>query len=187
MRPIWALVQIGELILVLGLAALVFGHAPWLHPVARAGVLFGAILALGSLNVTMAAGSRTTGNDRSKRIRRFRFGILAADVLRRRRDEDGVELKASGTLTPPLEGSEISLVLSRKQSGKWVKVAEGAVGQGRRRFNTSFARPKSGSCKVVAKFAGTALYAPARTRRSSAADRQPASGRGVMERRRCAA
>jgi len=26
-------------------------------------------------------------------------------------------------------------------------------------FNTSFARPKSGSCKVVAKFAGTGLYA----------------------------
>ena len=70
------------------------------------------------------------------------------------------KLKASGTLTPPLEGSAISLVLSRKQSGKWVKVAEKEpsvkAGGG---FNTSFARPKSGSCKVVAKFAGTGLYA----------------------------
>ena len=51
-------------------------------------------------------------------------------------------------------------MLSRKQSGKWVKVAEKdqsvKAGGG---FNTSFARPKSGSCKVVAKFAGTGLYA----------------------------
>jgi hypothetical protein len=54
MRTSWALVQIGELILLLGLAGVVFGHAPWLHPVARAGLLFGAILALGVLNVSMA-------------------------------------------------------------------------------------------------------------------------------------
>lgn len=54
MRPAWALVQIGELILVLGLAGMLFGHAPWLHPVARAGLLFGAILSLGSLNAVMA-------------------------------------------------------------------------------------------------------------------------------------
>ena len=55
MRGIWALVQIGEFLLVLGLAALLFGHAPGLHPIARAGLLFGAILLLGSLNVTMAS------------------------------------------------------------------------------------------------------------------------------------
>ena len=54
MRGIWALVQIGEFILVIGLAALLFGHAPWLHPIARAGLLFGVILGLGSLNVTMS-------------------------------------------------------------------------------------------------------------------------------------
>jgi hypothetical protein len=54
MRTSWALVQIGELILLMGLAGVVLGHAPWLHPVARAGLLFGAILALGVLNVSMA-------------------------------------------------------------------------------------------------------------------------------------
>ena len=54
MRGIWALVQIGEFIFVVGLAALLFGHAPGLHPIARAGLLFGVVLLLGSLNVTMA-------------------------------------------------------------------------------------------------------------------------------------
>ncbi len=54
MRGIWALVQIGEFILVLGLAGLLFGHAPGLDPIARAGVLFGVVLLLGSLNVTMS-------------------------------------------------------------------------------------------------------------------------------------
>lgn len=52
-HPAWVLVQLGELILVLGLAGLLFGQAPGLHPVARAALLFGAILALGSLNVLM--------------------------------------------------------------------------------------------------------------------------------------
>lgn len=46
--------QIGELILLLGFAGMLVGHAPWLHPVARAGLLFGAVLALGVLNVSMA-------------------------------------------------------------------------------------------------------------------------------------
>lgn len=54
MRPVWALVQIGEFILVLGVAALLFGHAPGLHPIARAGLLFGVVLVLGSLNVAMS-------------------------------------------------------------------------------------------------------------------------------------
>jgi hypothetical protein len=54
MRGVWALVQIGELIFLLGFAALLFGHAPGVHPIARAGLLFGAVLVLGSLNATMA-------------------------------------------------------------------------------------------------------------------------------------
>ena len=42
------------------------------------------------------------------------------------------KVKATGSLTPPLEGSTITVVLSRKQSGKWVKVAtkEPAVNAG---------------------------------------------------------
>ena len=54
MRGIWAMVKIGELVFLVGLAAIMFGHVSWLHPIARAGVLFGAVLALGSLNAVMA-------------------------------------------------------------------------------------------------------------------------------------
>jgi hypothetical protein len=74
------------------------------------------------------------------------------------------KVKASGTLTPPLADVEMSVTLSRRQNGRWVKIAEKSpvVKAGGGGFSASFARSKRGDCRVIARFAGDDLHEPSK-------------------------
>ena len=69
------------------------------------------------------------------------------------------KVKATGTLTPPLAGLEMSVTLSRRQNGKWVKLGEKSPAvKASGSFNASFPRPKAGACRVIARFGGDELH-----------------------------
>jgi hypothetical protein len=72
-------------------------------------------------------------------------------------------VRASGTLTPPLAGSEMAVTLARREKGKWVKLAtktpsvkvSGA-------FSTAFRRAARGDCRVIARYEGDDLRKPSK-------------------------
>lgn len=69
--------------------------------------------------------------------------------------------KAAGTLTPPLEGQELSVTLSRRQHGSWVNVLEKSPPvKPSGTFTASFRRAKAGNCRIVARYGGDTLHAP---------------------------
>jgi hypothetical protein len=69
------------------------------------------------------------------------------------------DIKAAGTLTPPLAGVEMSVTLARRQNGTWVKLGEKTPAvKASGAFNASFRRPKAGACRVTARFEGDASY-----------------------------
>jgi hypothetical protein len=69
------------------------------------------------------------------------------------------KVRATGTLTPPLAGLEMSVTLSRRQNGKWVKLGEKSPAvKASGAFNASFPRPKAGACRGIARFGGDALH-----------------------------
>ena len=56
------------------------------------------------------------------------------------------DIKATGTLTPPLAGVEMSVTLARRQNGTWVRLAEKTPAvKASGAFNASFRRPKAGA------------------------------------------
>ena len=72
-------------------------------------------------------------------------------------------LRARGTLTPPLEGLEMTVTLSRRQNRKWVKLGQKTpVVKASGAFSASFKRPKAGDCRVIARFGGDALHKPSK-------------------------
>jgi len=69
------------------------------------------------------------------------------------------DIKAAGTLTPPLAGVEMSVTLARRQNGTWVRLGEKTPAvKASGAFNASFRRPKAGACRVTARFEGDASY-----------------------------
>jgi hypothetical protein len=72
-------------------------------------------------------------------------------------------LKVTGTLTPPIAGTEMSVTLSRRQGGEWERLAtktpEVTAGG---TFRAGFRRPPRGDCRVIGRYPGSELHETSR-------------------------
>lgn len=73
----------------------------------------------------------------------------------------GSAIRADGLVKPFAAGQELKLTLSRKQHGKFKKVdsAHPALNTAGK-YSSEFPRPKSGTCKLLAKYPGDTNFAP---------------------------
>ena len=83
------------------------------------------------------------------------------------------ELRVRGLVSPAHPGKHVVVTLYRKVSGSWVRIKAkkpalfgrfDANGDGfsDSRFSTSFARPRPGTCRIIAKFRGDADHGPSK-------------------------
>jgi hypothetical protein len=81
-------------------------------------------------------------------------------------DKTRTKLSVSGRLTPSIAGDELTVLLFRDDGDGFDRIGRKPVDvNAKHRYQTSFARPDRGRCRVVVRFAGTQDQLPSSARR----------------------
>ena len=109
----------------------------------------------GDYEVTFMVGDGARSDSQTVGISVLNAIQKTAPTLTLRVSKTAKTLKGSGKLTPPHEGEEIFITLSRKISGVFTKIATNRdVLDDTGAYVTSFKRPLSGRCKMRSFFPG---------------------------------